>query len=692
MPLQISQVERGVWKLSFGSPSRFTPVKFRCKQPASMDSLPAVNVLPWSIGEAHFQLARRGCHLELPASSKEDFYGLGLQLRSFRQTGKKKTLRVNSDPTADLGDSHAPVPFYLSTAGYGVFVDTARYATFYFASHDKKGVAQIGDSDSTISVNTDDLYSADYMAGQRCVAIDVPSEQGVDVYVFGGPTMRDALRRYILFSGGGALPPLWGLGVCYRGYAENDDKATIALARRIRESHIPCDCIGLEPGWQSHSYSCSYIWDSRRFPEPRRTVGELRALGFEVNLWEHAFVYPTAPLHSELSPFSGNVSVWNGLVPDFSIPKARKIFSEYHRSRLFDLGIRAVKLDECDNSDFIKSAWSFPEYSQFPSGMDGEEMHSLFGNLYMRTLLDAFDATGFRTWSNVRSAQALAAPYPFVLYSDLYDQRDFTKGLLNAGLSGLLWTPEVRQCASVDDFIRRLQLVVFSPMALINGWMIRNPPWEQVDVELNNQNVLLQNADEITALCRSILQIRMSLIPYLYAAFADYAFKGIPPMRPLVLDYPDDENVRNIDDEFMIGESLLFAPLTASQTERDVYLPSGKLRFWRDGKLYAGEKSYRMPCPLEEMLLFVKDCTLLPWAKPVEHVSSDISIELTARIYGHATACRLYDGDAEHVNPSSDAWLECRIANGSLVLSRPSRLYSVSGIKCVVLEKNDMPI
>ena len=222
--------------------------------------------------------------------------------------------------------------------------------------------------------------------------------------------------------------------------------------------------------------------------------------------------------------------------------------------------------------------------------------------------------------------------------------------------------------------------------------MIKNPPWEQYDVELNNRNVFLQDADKVIALCRSILQLRMSLIPYLYSTFADYAFDGIPPMRPLVLDYPDDVEARNVDDEFLIGESLLFAPVFVPQTERNVYFPPGNWRFWRDGTLFKGTKHYDLPCPIDEILLFVKDGTLLPWAKPVEHVSSDISFELTARIYGKTTSCRIYDGDAEHVNPTSDAWLECRIANGLLELSRPSRLYSVADTKCVGFEKNDMPI
>ena len=682
-----SVVSSGIWRLSFGEPSPHTPVALRGRPALPTDSVGPASELPWDAARVRFQVSRRGCQVAMPAAEGEDFYGMGLQLKSFRQTGRKKTMRVNADPMTDSGDSHAPVPFFLSTAGYGVLVDTARYASFYFASHDETNGGHAaaaaesdGAGDARISSSKDELYQRRTFRTQRSVVVDIPGEKGVDIYVFGGPTMRDALRRYVLFSGGGALPPLWGLGLFYRGYTENDADATLALARRIRATHLPCDCLGLEPGWQSHAYSCSYTWSPVRFPNPRETVGELRDMGFEVNLWEHAFVHPTAPFHEAMRPYAGNVEVWEGLVPDFSLPEARALFGAHHLTHLFEWGIRGVKLDECDNSDFTLSPWSFPEYSRFPSGMDGEEMHSLFGVLGMRTLLEALEPTGRRTWGNARSAHALAAPYPFVLYSDLYDQADFTRGLASAALSGLLWTPEVRQCASSAELVRRLQLVIFSPMALVNGWMIRNPPWEQVDIELNNQNVPMADAEKITALCRKILQIRMALLPYLYSAFADYAFHGVPPVRPLVLDHPDDPAVRDIYDEFLVGESLLFAPMTCPAEERQVYLPAGKWRHWRDGRLLEGGQSYSMPCPLEDILLFVKDGTLLPWAEPVEHVTPDLSFALTARIYGTPNAaCRLYDGDPEKANPSPDAWLECRATeDGHAALSRDSRLYHLA--------------
>ena len=101
-----------------------------------------------------------------------------------------------------------------------------------------------------VQTSTTELYRARPQR-VKTMLVDVPAAKGLDVYVFAGPTMLDAVERYNLFSGGGALPPLWGLGVQYRGYAKYGADETLSLAARIRAEHIPCDVWGVEPGWQS---------------------------------------------------------------------------------------------------------------------------------------------------------------------------------------------------------------------------------------------------------------------------------------------------------------------------------------------------------------------------------------------------------------------------------------------------------
>ena len=645
----VEPVHPGVWKFSFGTPERITPVSTRRHQPAtealaalrSAGSTPPVT----PAGTA----SRRGFVVRLPLAPNEMVYGLGLQFQSFLQRGSKKKLRVNADPVIDSGDSHAPVPFYVTTHGYGVLIDTARYATFYCGNKRRVGDPAIA-SPSGSDLTRDALPAAygRYRFGEPSeVLVEIPEAAGADVYVFGGPSLREAVQRYNLFSGGGAVPPRWGLGVWYRCERSFGQADVLRLAAEFRDRRMPCDVIGLEPGWQTHAYSCSYVW-SDRFPDPPAMIAALGASNFRLNLWEHAFVHPTSPIHQAIRPFVGDYEVWDGLVPDFLTPEARRIFADFHERAHVALGVAGYKLDECDNSDFTRN-WSFPELSRFPSGADGEQMHSLFGLRYQDAVTGVFEKRGVRTYGLVRSSHALAAPYPYVLYSDLYDHATYIRAVGKAALCGLLWTPEVRDAASTEDLVRRLQSVVLSPMAIVNAWYIRNPPWKQVGREANNAGRLDPEWERVEALCRDVLELRMRLVPYLHAAFVRYHRTGVPPFRPLVMDYPDDVHGWTVDDQFLVGESLLVAPLVAGQTERAVYLPAGEWFDYWSGARHVGGSAVTVAAPLEQIPIFVKGGSLLPLADATLHTDAPASGRLTVNVYGGADASLvLYEEEGEH--------------------------------------------
>ena len=663
----LQSVLPGIWKIRLGqNPESFTPVNHRVipAQEEGLCDLPVQETPPLDCTQIRVEKRTRGLLVELPLGN-EEVYGFGLQLKSFRQSGKKKVIRVNSDPVADTGDSHAPVPFYVTSAGYGVLVDTARYVSLYMGAHQAPGEPQedMGNSTAFSATGTEGLYSGVDKASSR-VVVEIPNVEGVDVYLFSGPTMLDAVRRYILFSGGGCLPPMWGLGMWYRTFGQFKQAEVLKLAHELRDAKIPCDVLGLEPGWHSHSYSCSYRWNPSGFPTPAAMIEELRGLGFEINLWEHAFVHPTSPIYRDLKPLSGDLAVWSGLVPDFSLPKAREIFARYHESELIGKGIGGFKLDECDNSDFIASPWSFPEHSQFPGGMDGEQMHSLFGTLYAQTLWQSFRKSDRRTLSQVRAGHALSAPLPFVLYSDLYAQADFLRGVVNSGFCGQLWSPEVRQCASVEDLLRRLQMVVFSPQALINAWMVPLTPWRQFDEVKNRAGELHADWETIEGKVRELFEFRTRLVPYLYSAFADYHFSGIPVCRPLVLDYPHDQETRGIDDQYLLGASLLVAPMLTGQTRRRVYLPEGEWIAYADGQCFGGSQWIEVDADLYTVPLFVKSGTLLPLAEPMTSIGHDPRFVLTVKVFGEGQVApfRLFadDGDTFGYEKGEGGWMTLR--------------------------------
>ena len=636
-------IHPGIWHHTCGTPEAITPVGLRDRPVAgtALAAMPSAG-LPTGITGLTWRRTTRGCVITLPVGDDEEFYGLGLQLKSLAQRGKKKVLRVNSDPVADIGDSHAPVPFLASTAGWAILVDTARYAAFHVACI--QPAAELTGGAGVLADSTAALYAA-RAGGKRSLVIEIPHAPGVELYLFGGPTLRDAVARYNLFSGGGCRPALKSLGVWYRSYGQANGAQIETLVDDLQSDGIPCDVLGLEPGWHSTAYPCSFVWSPERFPGHRGFLDRIHGRGLDVNCWEHAFTHPNSPLAPVLRPHSGPSAVFGGLVPDLLVREAREAFAAHHRGMIAE-GIDGFKLDECDGSDYIRSPWSWPETDLFPSGADGEQMHSLYGMAYLRTIDGLWRERGLRTLHSVRNAHALAAPHPFVLYSDLYDLPDFIRGVCSASFSGLLWSPEVRDAHSVEDLVRRIQAVSLSPQALINAWYIPMPPWKQMAVEPNKAGVLMAEHARATALVRAALQLRMRLLPYLDAAFARYAATGVPPCRALAMDFPDDPACRACDDQWLLGEDLLVAPVLPGRTTRAVVLPPGRWRALVGGQALAGGTTHTIEAPLDLLPVFVRDGAILPLANPVARIAPDTVFQLTAEVHGDgARGCELVEDD-----------------------------------------------
>ncbi len=563
-------------KITFGTPEEFVPSKY-CKNLNYNETS-----VKYDIEKIKFFLTSHGCRLEFPLSEKEHIYGFGLQLKEFNHRGRRLRLKVNSDPIAPTGDSHAPVPFFVTTEGYGIYIDTARNIEVYCGMMKKRFRRQGENKNSEVRMTTDELYANVKSDNASAVVVDIPAAKGIDIYIFEGKTITDVVAQYNMLSGGGPDVPEWGLGVLYRAFGKSTENDIKRLTEYFEKSGIPCDTIGFEPGWQSASYPCTYVWNKDNFPNHKETINYLKSKGYHINLWEHAYVRAASPLYKPLYDLSGDYEVWQGLVPDFSIPEARRIFAEYHKQNFVDTGIDGFKLDECDGSDFCGGDWCFPDCSAFPSGMDGEQYHNLFGTLYMQTIMEALN--GKKTLSEVRSAGALCASYPFVLYSDLYDLTDFIRGVVNSGFSGILWTPEVRDAKTKKEFIRRLQTNVFSCQCIINAWYCEEVPWKDLGCE-----------SEV----KELLNLRKNLVPMLKKAFDKYRDTGVPPVRALVSDYTNDENTFEIDDEYIFCDNLIVCPMPLDSDEREIYLPEGNWRdYWTKEKVNYGKfvvKSNNIP-------------------------------------------------------------------------------------------------
>ncbi|MDR6880917.1 TIM-barrel domain-containing protein [Bacillus sp. 3255] len=616
----------GVWRLTIQQPQGITPLSWMGVSPnnEALQLMPQVQP-PFGWDCVHLEEANGSIILSFPLNPTEKLYGTGLQLLRMNQRGRTRYLRVNSDPKQDTGETHAPVPFYVSDQGYGVWVDTSRIVTMYCGSTLKQKDTH---HEHIRDRNTDRGWKATPVASR--VEIRLPAE-GAAVYVIGGPTLADVVARYNLLCGGGVLPPKWGLGFWHRVPTLYTDKLVLEEAAQFRLHDIPCDVIGLEPGWHSRSYPVSYEWEKERFPDPAGFVKQLGDQGFRVNLWEHPYVSPESELYAALQPLSGSHTVWGGLAPDYSLPEAADLYKNQHGDQHVDIGVSGYKLDECDGSELTNNSWMFPAHAQFPSGMDGEQMRQMYGLMFQKMTADLFRSRNRRTYGLVRASNAAASTMPYVLYSDLYDHKQFIRALCSSSFSGLLWTPEVRRARNAEDWVRRMQTVCFSPLAMLNAWGDGTKPWSFPEVE---------------AIVRHYIKLRMRLLPYLYTAFAVYREKGIPPFRamPFVMSPAEiaaaeasganDETqqlnttdaaygkkvVKEWDDQYMIGDLLLAAPLVEGETEREVLLPAGIWYGLETGERYTGGSVIRVRAGLETMPIFVRSGSVIPTMAPLPHV------------------------------------------------------------------------
>jgi len=570
---QIAEVGPGVFRVRAGVPEPIVPSMVR--QPARLEALgrmPKVTTPPVK-GIKVWRMAR-GCRIELPLGAGEVIYGLGLQCKHLEQNGWRRTLYAASGDDNGAGMGHAPVPLYVSTAGYAVLVDTARSATFSVGEERRlANVSSLESSGGKQQIVTDiaKLYGPERQNGAS-VYVDVPAAHGVDIYLFAGPQMGDAIARYNLYSGGGCLPSLSGLGPHYIFGAMLDASSVLPMSDHFKREQIPFTTVALEPGWETHAYSSSYLWNTSKFPPD--FGAEMRQRGYDLYLWCQMYLDGSSPLIPLLGARFGDFGVWHGLVPDLADPRAREIYGDFLANQFIRKGVAGFKLDEVDGSPKTSSAyqnWMFPDFTSFPSGADGDQMRNLLGRLGAQASADAFHKENRRTFGMARASQAWAAPLPVAIYSDEYDFGDYLRYNLSAGVQGLLWAPEVRNAANEREWAQRVGAAAFSAKMVYNGWQFPHLIWEQPDLGANERNQLLPDDNPYLKLTRHFNDLRMALLPYLYQAYNDYHLKGIPPVRPLAADWPEDTRTRHLDDEWMLGPDLLVAPLSDENAFSELY-------------------------------------------------------------------------------------------------------------------------
>ena len=640
------QVEPGVWKGVVGTPERYSLLDVSGAAPLKegFARLPEAG-LP-ALADGIVGTVQDGkTSLRIPLQRKEQLYGFGLNFQTVHQRGKILNLHVDHYGGKDNGRTHAPVPFYVSSLGYGVFINSARYLTVYAGSGARKDSP---DAPVAKDRNTDRTWTASPYSDAVSILVPAP---GAEIYLFAGPTPMDAVRRYNLFCGGGTLPPRWGLGFTQRTKKLYTAEDVEREADEFERQGYPLDFIGLEPGWQSKAYPCTFEWDKQRYPNPAGFVRTMLDKGVRINLWTNPYVSPESGVYQDMYPVSGSHTVWCGIVPDLAGERARRLWKDKLEKEHVNIGVSGYKIDEVDGYD----RYLWPDVATFPSGVSAEQMRQTYGLWVQRTTADLYRKRNQRTFGLVRASNGGGSSFPYVIYNDYYSHQDFITALINSGFSGVLWTPEVRGSKSAEEWLRRFQSVVFSPMAMINAWASGTKPW---------------SFPEVAGQIKEYALLRMRMMPYWYTEFARYHFDGIPPFRAVNLepgfnpehststemkstnleDNPYLEAIsKEIKDQYMAGEYLLVAPMFAGQKERTVVLPQGDWYDFYTGAYVGNGERITVSPGLERIPVFVKDGALIPFMEPMLHApKAGQKMNLEIRHYGKADgAYRLYDDDGE---------------------------------------------
>ncbi|MCG5219517.1 TIM-barrel domain-containing protein [Streptosporangium soli] len=542
-------------------------------------------------------------HESLAAAPDESFAGFGESFTPLDKRGQRPVMWNYDAFGAESQRAYKNTPFYLSSRGYGVLVDSGMPVEF--------DVCQ-----STHS----------------CVQILVPDDL-IDYYVMAGPTPADVLRRFDLLTCAPLLPPKWAFGTWISsGFFVDTQERVLARARKIRERGIPCDVLHLDCYWQVKSHWSDMRWDRDNFPDPDGMLAELAEMGFKVSLWMNPYISHKSPDFPEaaqkgyfLKNGDGETYVadsWHGSHPacgivDFTNPDATEWFQAKLRP-LLQQGVAVFK------TDFAEGV---PQDSIAFNGMTGTELH----NVYTLLFNDAVSAVTHEVnghglvWarSSFLGGQRHSAQWGGDTYTSYAAMGSTLRGGLSHGLSGVpFWSHDAGGFTGTptdDLYIRWAQFGALSPLVRFHGTTSREP-WE-----------FPEHAEKAVV---EALELRYRLMPYLYTAAVTAARTGAPMMRALCVDHPDDPVAWQADLEYLLGPDLLVAPMTAPEGTRQVYLPAGSWIDYWSGETLEGGRYVKVTRPLDRVPLFVRHGALIPTAEPGPAVGDGLFGEITVLGFG----------------------------------------------------------
>lgn len=488
----------------------------------------------------------------------EMIYGLGEQFGPFVKNGQSIDM-WNEDGGTSSELAYKNVPFYLSNRGYGIFVNHPERVSF--------------------EIGTERVEKT---------AFSVPGE-GLDFYYFGGGTMKKALSLYTELTGKPALPPAWSFGLWLStSFVTNYDETTVmSTIEAMEKEGIPISVFHFDCFWMQGYHWCNFLWDKEVFPDARGMLSRIHDKGIKVCVWINPYIAQASELFAEgvekgyfLHKENGDVWQWDkwqaGMaIVDFTNPEAKAWYQE-KLTALLEMGV------DCFKTDFGERIPD--ENVRYFDGSDPKKMHNFYSYLYNETVFETIkrvkgeeDAVVF-----ARSGTSGGQKFPVHWGGDCFAKYESMAESLRGGLSLMMsgygyWSHDIggfEDTSTPDVYKRWVAFGLLSSHSRLHGSSSYRVPWLY--------------DDEATKVLRHFVLVKQKLLPYLLEKAKENHDTGIPLVRAMVLEFPEDPVCGFLDRQYMLGDRYLVAPVMDETGEVTYYLPQGQWKNYFTGETRQG--------------------------------------------------------------------------------------------------------
>jgi alpha-D-xyloside xylohydrolase len=510
----------------------------------------------------------------------ETVYGLGERFTALVKNGQTVDT-WNRDGGTSTEQSYKNIPFYLTNRGYGVLVNHPECVSFEVGS-EKVSKVQFS------------------VAGEY-----------LEYFVIDGPTPKAVLDRYTRFTGRPALPPAWSFGLWLTtSFTTNYDEATVnSFIDGMAERNLPLHVFHFDCFWMKAFQWCDFEWDPVTFPDPEGMLKRLKARGLKICVWINPYIGQKSPLFREgmekgylLKRANGAVWQWDKWQPgqaivDFTNPAACEWYAG-HLKRLVRMGV------DCFKTDFGER---IPTDVVWHDGSDPQKMHNHYAFIYnelvwnvLKQELGEEEAVLF-----ARSASVGAQQFPVHWGGDCYanyeSMAESLRGGLSLGMSGFgFWSHDIggfENTAPAHVYKRWCAFGLLSSHSRLHGSKSYRVPWAY--------------DDEACDVVRHFTQWKSRMMPYLYRQAAFAAEFGTPMMRSMMLEFPDDPGCDYLDRQYMLGESVMVAPVFSEAGDVQFYLPEGRWTHLFNNVEAQGSRWHKEQHGFQSLPVYVRDNTLL---------------------------------------------------------------------------------